>query len=232
MRKARHIRGALLALVGQWAVLPSVALATGLTISPSVLALSPGQIFVVTVGLDTAAELQGYTLDIEFDSAELDFVGATQLGSSELASSPGAFEQLPFTLDPSNALSMGQSGRASVLVAPDAVGSAQSLQSIVFVDGRTNIPAPAPAGFFQLQFQATSDLVLDGADDITVGLLDASANDVTASLRTGGVSIPLAPAQISVMDVPEPSFLALLSCGVLFLFCLFRRVPRASTTIA
>jgi hypothetical protein len=232
MRNARHLRGALLAIVCQWVVLPSMALSAGLTISPSVLTLSPGQIFVVTVGLDPAAELQGYTLDIEFDSGELTFIGATQLGSSELASSPGVFEQLPFTIDPSNALATGEPGRASVLVAPDAAGSAQSAQSVVFIDGRTSVPAPAPVGLFQLQFQATSNLVLDGADDITVGLLDAFASDVTASLRTGGASIPLSPAQVSVMDVPEPSFVALLNWGVLFLFGLSRLARRASTTVA
>lgn len=220
------LRAAAIAAVCQWALGVATAGAAGLTISPSVLALSPGQSFVVTVGIDTQPELQGYTLDIEFDSAELTFLGATQLGSSEEARAPGNFEQLPFLLDPSADLSQGKSGRASVLVAPDQAGAAQGQASIVFIDGRTNFPAPAPAGLFQLQFQATSGLVLDGLDDVTVGLLDPFANDVTASLRSGGASIPLAPGQVSLMDVPEPAGPAMLAWGALFLVLLARLSER------
>jgi hypothetical protein len=205
---------------------PAVAGAAGLTLSPSVLSVSPGQSFVVTVGIDSVTEVQGYTLDIEFDAAELTFLGATQLGSSEQNAVPGNFEALAFTVDPSAALSQGNPGRASVLIAPDQAGAAQSPRSIVFIDGRTNFPAPGPAGLFQLQFQATQDLVLDGADDLRVGLIDLSANDVTSSLRNGGASIPLAPAQVSLTDVPEPSAPAALVWGALLLALLARHGAR------
>ncbi|MEO2161492.1 MAG: cohesin domain-containing protein [bacterium] len=222
--------GIALRLMACLALGPAVADAAGLTLSPSVLSLSPGQSFVVTVGIDSVTEVQGYTLDIEFDAAELTFLGATQLGSSEQSAVPGNFEALAFSVDPSAALGQGMPGRASVLVAPDQAGTAQSPRSIVFIDGRTNFPALAPAGLFQLQFQATQDLVLDGADDLRVGLLDVSANDVTSSLRNGGASIPLAPAQVSLTDVPESSAPAMLAWGAILLALLARRsgaVPRA-----
>jgi hypothetical protein len=220
----------LLAIAGHWALGAATAGAAGLTISPSVIAVSPGQSFLVTVGIDTVTEVQGYTLDIQFDAAELSFVGATQLGSSEQSASPGSFEQLPFNLDPSSALALGGPGRASVLVAPDQAGSAQSPTSIVFIDGRTNFPGPASAGLFQLEFQATASLVLDGADDVTVGLLDPSANDVNASLRNGGASVALAPAQVSLSDVPEPSGPAMMVWGALFLAVLARSARRRGRT--
>ena len=222
MRCRTSFLGALLAMAGHGVLGAATAGAAGLTISPSVLALSPGQSFFVTVGIDTVAEVQGYTLDIQFDAVELTFVGATQLGSSEQPSSPGSFEQLPFNVDPSSDLGAGAQGRASVLVAPDQAGSAQSPTSIVFIDGRTNFPAPAPAGLFQLEFQATAGLVLDGADDVTVGLLDPTANDVTASLRNGGASVALAPSQVSLADVPEPSGPAMLVWGAILLAVLGR----------
>jgi len=224
-----------LRLIACLALGPSVATAAGLTLSPSVVSVSPGQSFVVTVGIDAVTEVQGYTLDIEFDAAELTFLGATQLGSSELSAVPGNFEALAFSVDPSAALAQGMPGRASVLVAPDQAGATQSPHSIVFIDGRTNSPAPAPAGLFQLQFQATQGLVFDGADDLRVGILDALASDVTGSLRNGGASIPLTPALVSLTDVPEPSAPAMLSWGAILLALLARRsvgVPRwAAVTI-
>jgi hypothetical protein len=59
-----------------------------------------------------------------------------------------------------------------------------------------------------------------------VGLLDVSANDVTGSLRNGGASIPLAPAQVSLTDVPEPSAPATLAWGALLLALLARHGAR------
>ncbi|HIF97716.1 MAG TPA: hypothetical protein EYQ54_11930 [Myxococcales bacterium] len=226
MRLRCCLHAAVMAVGFGWALGPAVAGAAGLTLSPSVLSVSPGQSFVVTVGIDSVTEVQGYTLDIEFDAAELTFLGATQLGSSEQNTVPGNFEALAFSVDPSAALSQGNPGRASVLIAPDQAGAAQSPRSIVFIDGRTNVPAPGAAGLFQLEFQATQGLVLDGADDLRVGLLDVSANDVTGSLRNGGASIPLAPAQVSLTDVPEPSAPATLAWGALLLALLARHGAR------
>ena len=90
---------------------PGALHATSLTIAPIFPpVLTAGQALVVTVGLDDVSELQGYTMDVEYDASELVFVNATQLGASEDASQPGQYAQAAFHLDPSADLAGGGTG--------------------------------------------------------------------------------------------------------------------------
>ena len=105
-------------------------------------------------------------------------------------------------------------------------GGGQQESSILFVDGRTNDPVPGPAGLLRLEFQATADVASDAFPDVTVGLLDATADDFTASFRNGGSSVALVSDRVSVSVVPEPGGMLSLSVGLLALRLLATRAKR------
>jgi len=198
--------------------------ATSLTIEPvTPPALNSGDTLVVTVGLDDVSELQGYTLDVSYDDVELTFVDATQLGSVGDTASPGQYAQVPFHLDPSTDLANGTGGRASVLLPVALSGGIQGESSILFVDGRTNDPAPGPPGLLRLEFLATANVVTDALPDVRVGLLDPKADDLTASFRNGASSVPLLTPEVSISVVPEPGSALSLALGAAFLWPLWSR---------
>ena len=181
--------------------------ATSFVLTPSVPETSPGVIdvptgntFNVILGLDDVTELQAYTLDITYDDAELTFLSAAPIASFEVFA--GSFAAKGFTLDPSGDLGSSSGGRASVLAVPPEV---------LYLDGRTTLPAAdARTGIFLLEFEATAPTA-DGLADLTIGILDERANDITTP--DGSILPDLTATSISLWVIPEPSTALLLAAG-------------------
>ena len=172
--------------------------------------LPVGTTIEVLVGLDDVIDVQAYTLGIEYDDTELSFLQATQLASEKVGTE---FAVKKFTLDPSAMLTIGTTGRASVLQIPT--------DGPLFIDGRTTLPTPDPrAGFFALSFEIIR-IDADGLADLTVGLLDSTKDEISAV--GGGVVTPV-PDSISISVVPEPTTDALVLAGLALLGCC-RRIP-------
>jgi hypothetical protein len=201
---------------------PIAASASSLTVEPATPPpLIAGDTLVVTVGVDDVSELQGYTLDVTYDDSELTFVDAIQLGSTGDTANPGQYAQVPFHLDPSVDLANGTEGRASVLLPVVLSGGIQGESSILFIDGRTNNPVAGPAGLLRLEFLATENVVADALPDVSVGILEPTADDLTASFRNGALSVFLVTTEVSISVVPEPGFALALVLGAIFLWPLW-----------
>ena len=196
-------------LAGFLAASSAHAATIGLTLTSDKepLTLSPGDSIPFTVGVEPLSVITGYTLDIRYDTGELNFLSATQ----QVPYFSGAFTP-PFTLDPastasddagSSGLATSDSGRASVLQVSDseAVGS-----------------------LFSLTFTAFNP-VLDGIPDITVGILSAAADDVSPGIGASAFTINPDVVHAEVAAVPEPVSLLLVApaAGLLML----RRGQRA-----
>ena len=203
---------------------PIAAAAASLTVEPATPPpLIAGDTLVVTVGVGGVSELQGYTLDVTYDDSELTFVDAIQLGSTGDTANPGQYAQVPFHLDPSVDLANGTEGRASVLLPVVLSGGIQAESSILFIDGRTNNPVAGPAGLLRLEFLATENVVADALPDVSVGIIEPTADDLTASFRNGALSLSglLETTEVSISVVPEPGFALALVLGATFLWPLW-----------
>lgn len=190
-------------LAGLLAASTAHAASIGLTLSSDrdPLTLTPGDLITFTVGIEPASVITGYTLDIRYDTGELDFVSATQL----VPYFSGAFTP-PFTLDPANTasddagssgLATSDSGRASVLQVSDS---------------------EAVGDLFSLTFTAFNP-VLDGIPDLTVGILSAAADDISPGIGGSAFTINPDVVQAEVAAVPEPVSLLLVApaAGLLML---------------
>jgi len=198
-----------LCMAGVLAASTAHAASIGLTLrsDKDPLTLTPGDSITFTVGIEPASVITGYTLDIRYDMGELDFLSASQL----VPYFGGAFTP-PFSLDPegtassdagSTGLATSDSGRASVLQVSDSV---------------------AVGDLFSLTFTAFNP-VLDGAPDLTVGILSAVADDISPGLGGSAFTINPDVVQAEVAAVPEPVSLLLVAsaAGLLIL----RRPQRA-----
>lgn len=188
------------------AVAQSHAAAIGLTLTPSTdpLLVSAGDTITFSVGMSPSQVITGYTLDIRYDTTEMSFVSASQ----QVPFFSGALEP-PFALDPgttagdpgSSGLATSSSGRASVL---------QTTNS-------------EPVGdLFNLTFSVTAP-VLDGMADLTVGILNASADDINPPI--GGSPFDIDPniVSTSIGAVPIPAAAWLFGSAVLGVAGLSRR---------
>jgi hypothetical protein len=197
----------MLLLAGSWAMSSAQAATIGLTLSSDKdpLGVSAGESITFTVGMTPVSAITGYTLDIRFDDAELDFDTSEQL----VPFFNGAFVP-PYTLDPattassdagSTGLATSDSGRASVI--------------------QTNDSSPV-GDLFSLTFTVL-DPVIDGLDDLVVGILDTAADDINPPI--GGEPFTIDPAVVSAQigAVPVPAAVWLFGSGLLGLIGIARR---------
>lgn len=184
----------LLFLVATLGISTSHATTVGLTLSSDkdTNMVSSGELITFTVGLTPEVVISGYTLDIQYDRAELGFVSAAQLTPFELA--PSFFFPVGFFIDPTVSLMNSDSGRASVL------GTSNS----------------APVGdLFSLTFTVL-DIISDDRNDLMVGFLDAAADDINQAVGAskfdyeGEVKVV---AQVS--NVPVPAAMWLFGSGLI-----------------
>jgi hypothetical protein len=174
-------------------------------VSPSSIGL--GSEFTVTIGLDDVSEIRAYTLDVVWSGAAVELVSAAQLACGQAV--PGTCSSLPFTVDPMSAPPAPSSARAGVLILPPTT---------LFLDGRTNDPAPDPrSGLFSLTFRA---LAL-GSGSITAGLLDERVDGVIG--LDDFVALDPESTTLGFEVVPEPGTATLLCAGALGLGLLRRR---------
>lgn len=171
---------ALVSLLVVWSSTATRADTLELTINGALVSANPGtrnanvgDDLLVNVGLRDSDTITAYTLDFPFDTTELSFAQATQLGS---ASQGGA--ALGFSLTDIDAAN-GQ-GRLSLLV----------LQT-TFVD----------AGLFRLQFTVDA-VVMDGIVDIEVGNLDALADGIIAD-GGGNLGLNPLTAYVDIVPEPQ-----------------------------
>ncbi len=188
-----------------FAVTQSHAVTIGLTLTSDTdpLTVTNGDTITFTVGMTPLEAITGYTLDIRYDSTELDFQTATQL----VPFFGGAFVP-PFNLDPastagdsgSTGLATSDSGRASVLQVSDS----------------------QPVGdLFSLTFTVLTP-VSDGLSDLTVGLLNSGADDINPAV--GGAAFTIDPDTVSasIGAVPVPAAIWLFGSGLLGLIGIAR----------
>jgi hypothetical protein len=150
-----------------------------------------------------SSSITGYTLDMHYDETELSFDSSEQL----VPFFDGSFVP-PYLLDPattassdagSSGLATSDSGRASVLQTADS----------------------EPVGnLFSLSF-TVRDPINDGLDDLTVGILDAAADDINPPL--GGEPFTIDPNVVTAQIVPVPAALPLMLSGLVGLLSLSRR---------
>ncbi len=167
------------------------------------LRVSSGESIIFTLGIDPSEVITGYTLDIWYDTTELDFASSEQLVPFVGGGLP------PFILDPSDTagdpgstgLTTSNSGRASVL----------------------QISNSEPVGdLFTLTFTVL-DPVADGFDDLKAGIFDLTANDINPSIGGSSFTYVQDVVTAQIAPVPEPTTLWLFGAGVLGMMGLFKR---------
>jgi hypothetical protein len=201
----------LMFLVAALGVSTSHAATIGLTLTSDKdpLTVTSGEMITFTVGMTPSSAITGYTLDIRYDETELSFNTSEQL----VPFFSGAFVP-PYLLDPatvassdagSSGLATSDSGRASVLQTSDSeqVGNLFSLTFTVL------------------------DPIADGLDDLMVGILDGSADDINPPI--GGDPFTINPNTVSaqVGAVPVPAAVWLFGSGLLGLIGTARRTKAA-----
>ena len=196
-------------LVTAIAAVPVQAATIGLTLTPNTdpMEVAGGETVTWTVGITPDTVITGYVLDIRYDMSELTYVSAAQL----VPFFGGAFVP-PFALDPgttpgdngSTGLATSDSGRAGYVGVNDSepVGPLFSLTFTV-----NNPPKP-----------------FDGLWDLTVGILDATADDISPAV--GGAPFDKAVDMVGTSVgtlVPEPSSFLLIASSLTGLLALRRR---------
>jgi len=197
----------------------------GLTLTPSTdpMLVTGGETITWTVGITPATVITSYVLDIQYDMSELTFVNATQLVEVEFV--PGFVAPLGwFEFPDPNDLTKVVPGDPATYPTSEAGSSGLATSS----SGRAAIfslkNSLSTADLFSLTFTVdTPPHTIDGSPDLTVGLLDTAANDISPLI--GGAPLVISPDTVSasIGAVPEPTSLLLIAAPLMGLLGLRRR---------
>jgi len=207
MRSLIHVltTGVFGALLGLATTASAATIGLTLTSDLNPMSVVSGDVITFTVGINPATSVNGYTLDIRYDTTEMDF-----LTSAQLLNFFGGAVALPYILDP--AVTPGD---------PGSTGLATSSSGRAALIG---LNASDPAGdLFSLSFTVTNP-ILDGIDDLTVGILDVRADDINPNV--GGSPFTISPNTVgaSIASVPEPTSFLLIAAPLAGLLGFRRKV--------
>jgi len=165
--------------------------------------VSNGESITFTVGVDPESVITGYTLDIYYDTAQLEFVSSAELALWEVVipnvgtfGVPVAYLQDPATtgiygLAGSSGLASSDSGRVSVFQTSDSLPTTD---------------------LFGLTFNVVSS-VPNGITDLRVGIFDTGYDGVTSPTDSFTVDPNAVAASIGVVPVPAAGILLLSGIG-------------------
>jgi hypothetical protein len=185
------------ALAASLLLSPAVAGAVtiDITVSPTEVSSLGSITFTVAVsesGTGDPVDISAYTLDYSFDPTELTFVSATQLASF------GTAGQVAFS-----GLNLGG-------VVADCTPNGGTMGRCDAAGGPTDT-ATGVGDLFSLTFNVTQ-LVDDGQPDLTVGITDATWDDVSPAV--GQSPFDRGTVVATAYVTPEPSSAALLALGL------------------